>query len=105
MNARLQLTPSLELAKHPFMAHHDIDVRIPSEIWVGNTDLEVAVYGDGRLVGQLHISRGTIDWVPSKGRSRYRLRWERFDEVMVREGSRTERQSPPRRRRRQTRRD
>jgi hypothetical protein len=87
------------------MAHHDIDVRIPSEIWVGNTDLEVAVYGDGRLVGQLHISRGTIDWVPSKGRSRYRLRWERFDEVMVREGARSERQSPPRRRRRQTRRD
>jgi hypothetical protein len=69
------------------MAHHDIDVRIPSEIWVGNTDLEVAVYGDGRLVGQLHISRGTIDWVPSKGRSRYRLRWERFDEVMVRESA------------------
>ena len=55
------------------MAQHEIDVRVPSEIWVGNTDLEVAVYGDGRLVGQLHISRGTVDWVPSKGRSRYRL--------------------------------
>ncbi len=68
------------------MAQHEIDVKVPREIWVGNTDLEIAVKADGSLLGRIHISRGTIDWIPSKGRSRYRLRWERFGELMVETG-------------------
>ena len=65
------------------MARHEIDVKVPQEIWVENTDLEVRVKSDGRLLGRVHISRGTIDWIPSKAQSRYRLRWERFAELMV----------------------
>lgn len=68
------------------MAQHEIDVKVPREIWVGNTDLEIAVKANGSLLGRIHISRGTIDWIPSKGRSRYRLGWERFGELMVETG-------------------
>jgi hypothetical protein len=70
------------------MAQHDIDVKVPQEIWVGNTDLEVAVKSDGRLLGLIHISRGSIDWIPSKGRSRYRLSWEAFGDLMLERGRR-----------------
>jgi hypothetical protein len=65
------------------MAQHEIEVKVPQEIWVENTDLEVKVKSDGRLLGRVHISRGTIDWIPSKAQSRYRLSWERFAELMV----------------------
>jgi hypothetical protein len=65
------------------MAQHEIDVKVPQDIWVENTDLEIKVKADGRLLGRVHISRGTIDWIPSKAQSRYRLGWERFGEVMV----------------------
>lgn len=65
------------------MAQHEIDVKVPQDIWVENTDLEVKVKSNGRLLGRVHISRGTIDWIPSKAHSRYRLRWERFGELMV----------------------
>ncbi len=70
------------------MPKHEIDVKVPQEIWVGNTDLEIAVKADRKLLGRLHISRGTIDWIPAKERSRYRLRWERFAELMVENGVR-----------------
>jgi hypothetical protein len=65
------------------MAQHEIEVKVPQEIWVENTDLEIKVKSDGRLLGRVHISRGTIDWIPSKAQSRYRLGWERFGELMV----------------------
>jgi len=64
------------------MARHDIDVKVPHEIWVGNKDLEVVVYADGKLFGRLHVSRGTIDWIPAKQRTSYRLRWADFDRAM-----------------------
>src|SRR5262245_3498191 len=65
------------------VAKHQIDLKVPQEIWIENTDLEVRVKSDGRLLGRLHISRGTIDWIPSGSQSRYRLRWERFADLMA----------------------
>lgn len=65
------------------MAQHEIDVKVPQEIWVENTDLEINVKSNGRLLGRVHISRGTIDWIPANSQSRYRLKWERFGELMV----------------------
>ncbi len=64
------------------MARHDIDVKVPHEIWVGNKDLEVVVFADGKVFGRLHVSRGTVDWIPAKKRSSYKLRWVDFDKVM-----------------------
>jgi hypothetical protein len=65
------------------MPQHTIDVRVPHEIWVENTDLEIHVKSDGRLLGRVHISRGSIDWVPAGSQSWHRLRWERFAELMA----------------------
>ena len=40
-------------------------------------------------LGELRISRGTIDWVPRNHAQAYRLEWERFDEVMRENGVRS----------------
>lgn len=82
------LTLASAVVRNRLMPKHEIDVKVPQEIWVGNTDLEIAVKADSKLLGRLHISRGTIDWIPAKERSRYRLRWERFAELMVENGAR-----------------
>jgi hypothetical protein len=36
---------------------------------------------DGKL-GELHVSRGTVDWLPRNAQTRDRLSWDRFGQVM-----------------------
>jgi hypothetical protein len=40
---------------------------------------------DAKL-GELQVSMGSIDWLPGNGRTRYRMRWEKFNEFMKAEG-------------------
>lgn len=82
------LTPGARFCDNPVVAQHDIEVRVPREITVVNADLEIKIYSDTTLLGEVHVSRGTIDWLPSRGRSRYRLGWESFAEVMRENGRR-----------------
>jgi hypothetical protein len=64
------------------MATHDIHLKIPHGITIVNTDVEVFVREDGQLLGRIRISRGSIDWLPSKKQRPRRLRWGRFAELM-----------------------
>jgi hypothetical protein len=82
------LTRGGPFCDNPAVAQHDIEVRVPREITVVNADLEIKVYSDQRLLGEVHVSRGTIDWLPSRGKSRYRLGWESFADVMHENGRR-----------------
>lgn len=82
------LTPGARFCDNPAVAQHDIEVRVPREITVVNADLEIKVYSDQKLLGEVHVSRGTIDWLPSRGKSRYRLGWESFADMMRENGRR-----------------
>ena len=42
-------------------------------------------------LGELGVSKGSIDWLPGNGRTRYRMRWEKFDELMKADGRGTPR--------------
>jgi hypothetical protein len=64
------------------VATHDIHLKIPHGITIVNTDVEVLVREDGELLGRIHISRGSIDWIPSKKQQPRRLRWARFADLM-----------------------
>lgn len=55
-----------------------------------NTDVVVAVFSDDEKLGEVRISRGTIDWVPRNHTHAFRLSWEAFDSVMRDCGSREE---------------
>jgi hypothetical protein len=65
------------------MARHEIEANFPAH-QVLNTDLSVVVTSDGRRLGELTISRGSIDWRPSKRHAAVQLRWEQFDRLMER---------------------
>jgi hypothetical protein len=69
------------------MPAHELRCQIPSSVVV-NKDLVVEIRSDDELLGNLHISRGSIDWAPANTTTRGRtLTWERFDEVMRAHGT------------------
>jgi hypothetical protein len=59
------------------MASHEIEVELPARQIV-NTDLVVTVRSDGVQLGELRISRGTLDWRPGKHQRVISLGWETF---------------------------
>jgi hypothetical protein len=64
------------------MPVHELTCRVPASIVV-NKDLVIEIRSDDELLGNLHISRGSIDWAPANTTTRGRtLSWERFDELM-----------------------
>jgi hypothetical protein len=70
------------------MPEHEVGLQIPQRIWIKNVDIQIPVRSDGQLLGQIHISQGSVDWIPAKKHHRFRLGWERFAQVMADEGRR-----------------
>jgi hypothetical protein len=67
------------------MAEHRITTRVPSHE-IANADLSVKVRSDDQLLGELLISRGSVDWRPRNRHRVFRLRWEQFDSLMQERG-------------------
>lgn len=65
------------------MAKHDIEVGLPAHRVI-NTDVSIIVKSDGKQLGELLISKGTIDWRPSKRQKQVSMRWETFARLMDR---------------------
>lgn len=63
------------------MATHKVTMRQPSEIEVVR-DFEFVIRENGRKIGELHVSKGSIEWLPSNGRYKRRMRWSKFAELM-----------------------
>ncbi|HZP72604.1 MAG TPA: hypothetical protein VFA97_04405 [Gaiellaceae bacterium] len=61
---------------------HAVGLKIDHELPVGNVDLKVIVDEDGERLGQLTISRGSIDWKPGRAKRTWSLEWDRFDALM-----------------------
>ena len=68
------------------MANHIVKMSLPEGLVV-NSDVEFTVSSDGKKLGEVHLSRGTIDWRPAGAKkAEYRLKWERFAEIMIANG-------------------
>jgi hypothetical protein len=65
---------------------HELGLRIDHELPVGNVDVKVVVDQDGERLGQLKISRGSIDWKPGRAKRTWQLEWEQFDRLMREHG-------------------
>jgi hypothetical protein len=65
---------------------HAVGLRIDHELPVGNVDIKVIVTQDGERLGQLKVSRGSVDWKPGKAKRTWSLEWERFDALMREHG-------------------
>ena len=68
------------------MAVHRVELALPSTD-IQNADVVVNVWSDDELLGELRISRGTIDWRPGHHQTTFSMEWERFD-AMMRENAR-----------------
>ena len=59
------------------MPRHRIEIKLPAKA-ILNTDVSFEGWGDGSKLGELRISKGSIDWSPARRRSAIKLSWERF---------------------------
>ena len=63
------------------MPRHKIEITLPSKP-LKNVDTVIAAWSDGQKLGELRISKGTIDW-RGAGKKEYKyITWERFAELM-----------------------
>lgn len=69
------------------MPTHTLEIELPRKV-ILNSDVIVEVKSGNAKLGELRISRGSLDWVPGKHQSVYRLTWERFDELLRERGTR-----------------
>jgi len=63
------------------MATHDVTIDLPTRL-VLRSDVTFVVWSNEEKLGELQVSKGSIDWLPAKGRYRFRMRWEKFNELM-----------------------
>ena len=64
------------------MPKHDIEMSIPTTKMVLSADVVFEIRADGDKLGELRVSKGTIDWVPAKAKIPYKRTWEQFDRMM-----------------------
>lgn len=65
------------------MPQHEVRMKVPARTQVINSDVVFAIYADARKLGELKISKGTIDWKPTRHQSAIQLTWEHFDRRMT----------------------
>jgi hypothetical protein len=62
---------------------HEITLTIPTPINIQNTDLTLEVNSDGIKLGELRISKGSVDWWPNNHRTNcHRVTWERLKQLL-----------------------
>ena len=68
---------------------HEVSAKIVTKV-LNRKDLEIIVKGDGQKLGELLVSKGNIEWVPS-GNFVYKwtMSWKKFAEVMQDQGRKT----------------
>jgi hypothetical protein len=66
------------------MAKHKVIMKQPTEV-IMNADIEFIVRENGRKLGELHVSKGSIEWLPNNGRFKRRMSWSKFAELMSEE--------------------
>jgi hypothetical protein len=69
------------------MPAHKLEITVPPKA-ILNTDVVISVMSGDAKLGELRISRGSVDWVPARHQGAYRLSWERFDLIMRESGRR-----------------
>ena len=70
------------------MPTHRVELGLPATD-IQSSDVVISVWSDQELLGELRVSRGTIDWRPRHHQSVWSMEWERFDEVMRVNGKRS----------------
>ncbi len=57
------------------MPRHHIEISLPTKP-LKNVDTTIAVWSDGDKLGEMRISRGSLDWIPAGAQNPRRITWE-----------------------------
>lgn len=68
------------------MAKHEVRFEIP-ERKLGKADVEFTVNRDGKALGSLKISNGSLVWVPKNKTYGLKMTWKVFDQMMQDKGT------------------
>lgn len=63
------------------MPEHHVEIEIPAKALL-HKDVRLVVYSDDVKLGELRMSKGTIDWKPGHHPRAVSMTWERFAHVM-----------------------
>lgn len=63
------------------MAVHKVSIRQPAK-QVMHKDVAFIVQSDGVLLGELTVSKGSIDWRPANKQKAKKISWEKFAAMM-----------------------
>lgn len=66
------------------MPKHKVIMRQPRD-QVMNADIEFVVREGTKKLGELHVSKGSIEWLPNNGRYKRRMSWSKFARIMEEE--------------------
>lgn len=71
------------------MAKHRVVMELPARE-LNRADAVFAVQQDGRKLGTLHVSNGSLVWFPRSTQYGYKMGWAKFDELMRSDATRFE---------------
>ncbi len=57
------------------MPRHHIEISLPTKP-LKNVDTTIAVWSGGEKLGEMRISKGSLDWVPAGAQKPRRISWE-----------------------------
>ena len=57
------------------MPKHHIEISLPTKP-LKNVDTTISVWSDNEKLGEMRISRGSLDWLPSGAQNPRRISWE-----------------------------
>jgi hypothetical protein len=60
---------------------HYIEISLPTKP-LKNVDTTIAIWSDDEKLGEMRVSRGTLDWKSARRRSVKHIAWERLAELL-----------------------
>ncbi len=63
------------------MPKHDIEISLPRKP-VKNVDTTIAIWSDGEKLGELRVSRGTLDWKSAGKKNAKSFSWEQLADLL-----------------------
>lgn len=63
------------------MPRHHIEISLPTKP-LKNVDTTISIWSDREKLGELRVSRGSLDWKPAGKRAVKRISWERLAEML-----------------------
>jgi len=66
---------------------HHIEISLPTKP-LKNVDTTISIWSDGEKLGELRISRGTLDWRSAGKKNPTKIPWERLKALLDEESER-----------------